>query len=65
MPDDDILLDEIIIRFAARPGRPDAESLAARRVLLRGGFTPKLRAAVRDLVRRYTELRRLKLTVSR
>jgi hypothetical protein len=54
-----------VVRFSARPGHPDAEALAARRVLLRGGFTPKLRAAVRDLVRRYPELRRLKLTVSR
>ena len=60
-----IVLDELILSLTIPANCPDDEAKVIRRVLFRGGFVPKLRQVVRELIREYEALHRVQASVRR
>jgi hypothetical protein len=61
----EVMVDDVRVLLSAPQGLPEERYAAATRVLLRGGFTPRLRELVKRLVREYPELRQVRVTVAR
>lgn len=60
-----ILMDELIVTLRVPAGLPNVEYAAIRRTLHGRRFLPAVRRSLRELLRRQTNLAKLRVTVSR